>query len=252
MLSMYAVHCLAINVTHSTTIPFGFHLDTQNYGRHLTLKDIRSLVAASPEHVEIARQWVHANLPGAQQQVGPTGDYLFVSTTADAVKMAFQVPLFQFVRPQAMRRSHSSKQRMDSGKLTTLVRSTTVVDVPSALVDAVEAIHGLDDFPPPFEVTGLGSRSQAHNSSATDATSINVTPDVIYSQYNLKFTDPRLHAASATQSVAEFEQAYFYTKGVWGGGGAVACILHPADQRVSSSCRPCQVPDHLQAPVAAH
>lgn len=249
---MYAVHCLAINVTHSTTIPLTFIL-TQNYGRHLTLKDIRSLVAARPEHVEIARQWVHANLPGAQQQVGPTSDYLFVSTTADAVKMAFQVPLFQFVRPQAMRRSHSSKQRMASGKLTTLVRSTTVVDVPSALVDAVETIHGLDDFPPPFEVTGLGSRSQAHNSSATDATSINVTPDVIYSQYNLKFTDPRLHAASATQSVAEFEQAYFYTKGVWGGGGcAVACISPTADQQVSSSCRPCQVPDHVQAPIAAH
>jgi len=159
------------------------------------VQDIARHLAPSADVVRAVVAWASAGGAG-EARVSVTGDYVFAATPAAVLEELFGVDMHVF------RHTRTSSQ---------LVRASTHLpvvpaSVPEGLKAAISAVVGVADFP-------VDARRIGASTEAPETTGVKVTPPVIWSAYGLESAPKSFTTAEASQSVAEFEQAYFYPSG---------------------------------------
>ena len=167
----------------------------RSYGNHVSVQDIARHLAPSADVVRAVVAWASAGGAG-EARVSVTGDYVFAATPAAVLEELFGVDMHVF------RHTRTSSQ---------LVRAATHLpvvpaSVPEGLKAAISAVVGVADFP-------VDARRIGASTEAPETTAVKVTPPVIWSAYGLESAPKSFTTAEASQSVAEFEQAYFYPSG---------------------------------------
>ena len=174
---------------------------TRRYGQHVTTEDIARHLSPPAEDVAAVAAWASAGGAGTVH-VSVTGDYVFASTPAAALERLLGVQLHTY-------------RHVKSGAR--LVRAATPMSrvpatLPSELAHVVDGVVGVADFP--VDARRMGAE-RVPAPTSTDDSAIKVTPPVIWKAYGLEDAPTSFTSSQSSQSVAEFEQAYFYPQGAW-------------------------------------
>ena len=175
---------------------------TRRYGQHVTTEDIARHLSPPAEDVAAVAAWASAGGAGTVH-VSVTGDYVFASTPAAALERLLGVQLHTY-------------RHVKSGAR--LVRAATPMSrvpatLPSGLAHVVDGVVGVADFP--VDARRMGAE-RVPAPTSTDDSAIKVTPPVIWKAYGLEDAPTSFTSSQSSQSVAEFEQAYFYPQGACG------------------------------------
>lgn len=167
------------------------------YGQHVTLKEIREHISPGPEVIGVVSRWaaelaaMHPPVCSAHvPSLAGSGDYLHIQTTVGCAAAIFGVKFYVYFGD----RSNITRASPGSSNW----RHTAPISVSAA----IEAVHGLDEMPP----TSAARLIQDDGPFPGD----DITPPVIWKQYGIPTPSAAAVTKSSSQSVAEFEKAYFF------------------------------------------
>eukprot|EP01065_Artemidia_motanka_P026639 TRINITY_DN317_c0_g1_i1.p1 TRINITY_DN317_c0_g1~~TRINITY_DN317_c0_g1_i1.p1 ORF type:complete len:549 (+),score=150.64 TRINITY_DN317_c0_g1_i1:83-1648(+) len=157
-----------------------------SFRKFLNRQQVAELVRPQAGAVDAALQW--AKQIQGSASVSGFGDYVYINAPVSAVEGAFAVELWEHTHRRSNR---------------TVIRTTrdATVTVPSAILEHVEAVHGMTELLP---VVGAPSDSGEPGDD--------IDPDVIAKQYATGHANaPK---SSRSQGIAAFEQAQFHQSDV--------------------------------------
>jgi len=170
------------------------------YGQHVTTADIHQAMSLPTAVVEAISAWARST--GGIVRLSSTGDYLFCLTPAAGVQKLFGLPVHEF-------RHATSGTRL---LRTSLSLPHVPSSLPSSLRPFVARIVGVSDFP--VKARRFSAEASRRGPVAQASSAVKVTPPFIWKAYGFGDSPTSFTSAQASQSVAEFEQAYFYPSGM--------------------------------------
>ncbi|TKS86615.1 Tripeptidyl-peptidase 1 [Collichthys lucidus] len=164
--------------------------DSAQYGKHLTLEEISSLLRPSELTQKVVRQWLQSHGITNCLTVH-TQDFLQCTMTAEVAETL--LPGSKFQRYTRDRQS--------------VVRSSAPYSVHDAVHQHLDFVGGLHRFPPKVQQQTKASSDRKQKQSKAGV-HLGVTPAILRARYNLTAADVG-RARNNSQAVAQFLEQYF-------------------------------------------
>jgi tripeptidyl-peptidase-1 len=201
--------------------------NSPQYGQHLTMEEISSLLSPSYEHLALVDQWLSEHNVTQGSSTSPK-DLVQLELTVEQAEAMFATQVHEYTHTDGV----------------STLRSTSGYSLPSRIASAVTVVGDLTQFPPtqklPVVTTpttsrallgGGGGGSGKWDNDCTGASSCKglVTPGVLRTRYKLP-TQPSKVSSNSTMAVAEFQGQYYDDSDLskFSSGCAISPAVKPA------------------------